>query len=118
MTENSFDTENYKITQDTWGEIGKIKGPQNFFWFIGSFIDSPSLAKRDDFEVKYWEFKKGEEYKHKPKFQVLCTEYNFIIEGKIMGRIGDKKGIVLEKGDYIVIRPGEIVNLQQVIIVG
>lgn len=116
MTENSFDTENYKITQDTWGEIGKIKGPQNFFWFIGSFIDSPSLAKRDDFEVKYWEFKKGEEYKHKPKFQVLCTEYNFIIEGKIMGKVGDKKGIVLERGDYIVIRPGEIVNLQQVII--
>ena len=35
-----------------------------------------------------------------------------------MGKVGDKKGIVLERGDYIVIRPGEIVNLQQVIIVG
>lgn len=110
------ETNNYKIIQNNWGEIGKFKNNATDFWFIGSFVESFSLAKCDDFEVKYWEFKKGEEHKHKSKFQVRCTEYNFIIEGEVKGRVGDTKDILLKKGDYIIIKPGEIVNLQQEIV--
>ena len=83
------------------------------FWF---FREINSLAKTENFEFKYWHFNKGEEYKHEPKFQITATEYNFIIKGKIIGRVGNQKDIILEAGDYIIIQPGEIVNLQQEIV--
>jgi mannose-6-phosphate isomerase-like protein (cupin superfamily) len=115
--EKEWETEKYEITKGNWGEMGKLKtGGNKRGWIFGSFREIKSLAKTNDFELKYWFFKKGEEALHEPKFQVLATEYNFIMRGKIKGRVGDKKDIILEAGDYIVIRPGEIVNLQQEII--
>jgi len=115
--EKKWETKKYRITKDNWGEIGKLKTEANKEdWVFGSFREIDSLAKTDDFELKYWFFKKDEEFRHEAKFQVLATEYNFIIKGKIKGRVGDKKDIVLEAGDYIVIKPGEIVNLQQEIV--
>jgi len=109
--------EKWEIEKDTWGEIGKLTDRTNKpDWIFGSFRDIQSLARTEDFEFKYWSFKKGEECKHEPKFQIFAKEYNFIIKGKIKGRVNDRKDIILEAGDYIVIEPGEIVNLQQEII--
>jgi len=103
----------YKVTQEDWGEIGQLQNNSSVGnWVFGSFREIESLANTQDFELKYWEFQKSSQA-HEPKFQVLATEYNFIIEGRIRGRVGDKKGIELKTGDYIIIKPGEIVNLQQ-----
>lgn len=117
MEEESWEIKNYNITKKEWGEIGKLKSTGNKQdWVFGFFREINSLAKTENFEFKYWHFNKGEECKHEPKFQVTGTEYNFIIKGKIKGRVGDQKDIILKTGDYIIIRPGEIVNLQQEII--
>jgi len=106
--------EKWEIKNYTWGEVGNFQNEDNKHdWIFGSFRDIKSLAKTEDFEFKYWSFKKGEEIKHEPKFQILAKEYNLIIKGKIKGRVGDKKDIILGAGDYIIIEPGEIVNLQQ-----
>jgi len=74
-----------------------------------------NLAKTKDFEFKYWEFKVGEK-SHEPKVQRNATEYNFIIEGQIRGKVDDIKDILLEAGDYIVIKPGFVINLQEEVI--
>lgn len=98
--------------KEDWGEIGELKADKKADWVFGSFRELESLAKTEDFEFKYWSFKKGEKA-HEPKFQVLATEYNFIIRGKIKGKVGNREDIVLGTGDYIVIKPGEIINLQE-----
>jgi len=117
MEEENWEIKNYNITKKKWGEIGKLKTEgDKYDWIFGSFRENKSLAKNEVFELKYWNFKKGDECKHDPKFQISATEYNFILKGKIKGRVGDTKDIVLEGGDYIIIQPGEIVNLQQEII--
>jgi mannose-6-phosphate isomerase-like protein (cupin superfamily) len=116
MQEKKWETEQYKMTKyDEAVEVGKLKALKNG-WVFGSFREIESLARTENFELKYWEFKKGDAPHHEPKFQILATEYNFIIEGRIKGRIGDIKDIELGMGDYVVIRPGEIVNLQEEII--
>ena len=135
--EKGIDREFWKVTRYKWGEIGNLKNEykntisidndkvrriedrKEGYWVFGSFVgneSNESLAMTNDFEFKYWFFKKGEECHHEPKFQIIAREYNFIIKGKIKGRVGDKKDIILEAGDYIIIEPGEIVNLQQEII--
>lgn len=116
MEEKKWSTEKYNITKYREAvEKGELKEGQKSDWVFGSFREIESLAKTESFEFKYWAFKKGKE-SHEPKFQILATEYNFIIEGKIKGRVGDIKNIELKAGDYIVIKPGEIVNLQQEIV--
>jgi len=107
MTENSFDTENYKITQNTWGEIGKIKGPKNFFWFIGSFIDSPSLTKRDDFEVKYWEFKKEKSISISRNFKFYARSIILLLKEKSWVKLVIKKELYLKGGIILLFDQGK-----------
>jgi glyoxylate utilization-related uncharacterized protein len=64
-----------------------------------------------DFILKYWEFKKDVPKIHSSKSQKNSIEYNFIIEGKIQGMIMDNE-VVLEAGDFVVIKPGFEINLQ------
>jgi uncharacterized cupin superfamily protein len=125
-----------------WGQIGrlkeeyrennKIKHTAEGYWPFGIFVENEgnkkleeyklekkeiyaNLAKTEDFEFKYWEFKAGEK-SHEPKVQRNATEYNFIIEGQIRGRVDDKDDIFLEAGDYIIINPGFVINLQKEVI--
>ncbi len=117
-------TENHKVIEYNWGEMGKLMaGKDKHSWIFGSFVkEIKSLAKTEDFELKYWKIKKSKNNKklpHEPKFQVLATEYNLIIKGEIEGKIKDAEGytkVKLKEGDYIVIKPGEIINLQEGII--
>lgn len=115
MREEIWQTDKYCVEKHNWGEIGKlISGKDKCGWIFGSFIkEIKSLAKTEDFELKYWKLDKPS---HEPKFQVLATEYNFIIKGRIKGRIRNAEGdteVQLKEGDYIVIKPGEIINLQE-----
>jgi quercetin dioxygenase-like cupin family protein len=82
-------------------------------WIVGRFLDD--VRKTETMEVKYWEFKKGEEGKHKMKLQLHATECNLIIEGKVKGTI-DGNPITLEAGDYIVVKPGAISNFIEEVI--
>ncbi len=127
----------WKTKKYDWGEIGKLKSKyrnegvkieddrknqirdkkkeeRDGYWAFGRFVKDGKLAKTEDFEFKYWMFRVNEKDKpHKPKFQRCSKEYNFIIEGKIKGRVGNTRNIILEAGDYIIIKPGFVVSLQQ-----
>ena len=125
--------ENYKwdIKEYDWGKVGqlkeiyrtkdcKIKYSESNYWPIdlnnGQGIDVDQglqkLEKRKkDFILKYWEFKVEDE-SHDAKAQRNSTEYNFIIEGEIRGDVGGEE-ILLRAGDFIIIRPGVVINLQK-----
>jgi mannose-6-phosphate isomerase-like protein (cupin superfamily) len=83
-------------------------------WIVGRFLDD--VRKTETMEVKYWEFKKGEEGKHLMKFQLHATECNFIIEGKVRGVI-DGNPITLEAGDYVLVKPGAVSNFIEEVII-
>jgi len=132
--ENSINTE--KWTEEPayeWGKIYRLKdefrkdfnGKEGLiytdkdYWFVGSFDKrginhekyTEQIAKKD-FGLKYWEFKKDGAKNHQPKIQKNSIEYNFILEGKIRGVIG-KDEVVLRAGDFVVIMPGYLINLQE-----
>lgn len=122
-----------------WGKIYRIKDEyrknfsgedgleylQDDYWFIGNtsfdkrgLENIKKLQKGQDknFGIKYWEFRKNDyskEHKLKPE---TVFEYNFILEGKIRGRVGTTKDIILRAGDFIVINPNFDINLQEEII--
>jgi len=130
MEEKKF----WEIKKYEWGEIGnlkdehrnkeikieknkvhQIKDRKKGYWVFGGFVKDRNLAKTEDFELKYWMFRADDKRKfHKPKFQCCSKEYNFIIDGEIEGRVGNtKRNIILKAGDYIIIKPGFAVDLQQ-----
>lgn len=140
MPNNKWTIEYYE-----WGQIGrlneqfrdgdKLKYTDEDYWPFGIFICDgeekisedyqlikkeayKNLAKIKDFEFKYWEFRKNccSTKPHESKLQRNAMEYNFIIEGKIRGRVDKEKDIILKAGDYIIIRPGFVINLEQEII--
>jgi len=128
-----------KINKYKWGQIGtfdsklrknlkaeeikkhQIKYNKDGYWPFTINAEGKGLAKTEAFEFKYWAFPATEKSikvkgkPHEPKFQCCATEYNFIIEGKIKGQVGKTKNIILKAGDYIVIKPGFPVDLQQVV---
>jgi hypothetical protein len=126
----------WKVEEFKWGFLGKIddsfrdsdklKYWRDDYWpiafsnkwraYSNKIIDSDI-----DFELKYWEFKeKDVDKEHCPKIQRNAVEYNFILEGEIIGYIEDsnenKKDICLKAGDFIVIQPGFLINLQKNIV--
>jgi len=86
--------------------IGKYaedaKNDPNNGWLVGLFkADEP--RRNSEVEIKYWEFPPGKTtHETKTSGIIECT---FIIEGKTIAEI-DSKQLVLEAGDYVVIKPG------------
>jgi quercetin dioxygenase-like cupin family protein len=60
--------------------------------------------KNEEVEIKYWEFKAGEEVGHGTKVSAII-ECTFILKGRTRCLVGDDE-IELKQGDYIVIKPG------------
>jgi quercetin dioxygenase-like cupin family protein len=79
-----------------------VNGP-NRGWIVGTFMpDVP--RKNDELEIKYWEFKAGEDTKHPMKIS-STIECVLILKGKTKCLVdGEEK--TLKAGDYIVIKPG------------
>lgn len=126
--------EKWQETEFEWGSIFRL-APQfknsensleyldNDYWFMGSWDERGPDPKQADldahrgFYIKYWEFKKHDTTKeHTPKMQKKSTEYNFILKGKIKGKVHQTKDIILESGDFVKIHKGFCVNLQEQII--
>ena len=79
-----------------------LDGP-NRGWIVGTFIESEP-RKNEEVEIKYWEFKAGEEVGHGTKVSAII-ECTFILKGRTRCLVGDDE-IELKQGDYIVIQPG------------
>jgi mannose-6-phosphate isomerase-like protein (cupin superfamily) len=79
-----------------------LNGP-NRGWIVGTFIAN-APRKNEEVEIKYWEFKTGENVGHGTKVSAII-ECTFILKGKTKCLIGDDI-IELKQGDYIVIQPG------------
>jgi len=103
MVEQKFYIGNYKE------DAKKDRG-----WFIGHFIED-EIRKTTQLEIKYWEFEKEQDSGHLLKVQRNATEYTFILEGEIVGRVEDKV-VDLKKEDYIIIKPGVVNNLVEKVI--
>jgi len=86
----------------------KIEKKQDSIWLFGCFKDK--IEKNNNFELKYWSFKKNKKPEHDSKFQKKSTEYTFIIKGKVKGNVDGKK-VELKTGDYIIIKPKTKSNL-------
>lgn len=72
-------------------------------WLIGDF--KPSILRTKDFEIGLKRYKKGDnesEHIHK-----VATEITMIVEGQAR-----MDGILLNKGDIILIDPGESTDFQ------
>ena len=79
-----------------------LEGP-NRGWIVGKFIESgPRLS--DDVEIKYWQYKSGEQVKSYLKTSEII-ECTFILRGRTKCIVGDQE-VELKTGDYIVIEPG------------
>jgi mannose-6-phosphate isomerase-like protein (cupin superfamily) len=75
-------------------------------WLIGQFMDIEDGARKTEkVEIKFWEFHKGEETKHRPKHQKVATEFTFILKGRVRGEI-DGQPVILQENDYVVIPAG------------
>lgn len=98
MKAESFYIGNFKNDAETSGHKN---------WFIGEFIKE-GARKTKAVEIKYWEFESGQT-SHKTKIQgtIECT---IILKGEIEGEV-DGQEIKLQKGDYVVIKPGTPNNL-------
>ena len=84
-----------------------LNGP-NRGWIVGTFMkDLP--RKNEQVEVKYWEYKAGENVGHGIKISSII-ECVFILKGKTRCTIGDDE-ITLNAGDYVVIKPGVLSNV-------
>ena len=91
--------ENGKVYFGNFKEESKRHGG----WFIGHFLDETS-CKRNDIEIKYWEFPHGIA-NHEKKFQKSASEITLILRGKIEGII-DGERVKLQAGEYVFIPPG------------
>ena len=70
-------------------------------WIVGAFIeDGP--RRTEDVEIKYWEYPPGPTGHGRKVSRII--EVTFLLRGKTLAEIGEKR-LVLEAGDYVVIRP-------------
>jgi hypothetical protein len=72
-------------------------------WIIGDF--DPAILKTDQFEVAYMHHLPGEYIA--PHFQLIATEYNVMISGKM--RVN---GIVVGPGDIFVFDTYEVADVE------
>ena len=80
---------------------------------VGDFIkDTNDPRKTDAVEIKYWELPAGPT-KHPAKTQET-VEITLILEGRTGGFIGDRR-LILEAGDYVVIKPRTQNNIVELI---
>ena len=77
-------------------------------WIVGTFMEELP-RKTEALEIRYWDFKVGEDTKHPTKMSgtIECT---FILKGKTRAFIGSEE-VILKEGDYVVIEPGTPNNL-------
>lgn len=81
-------------------------------WLLGSFF--PEVGIDSDrhvgmIEVKYWEFAPGDESGHSMKTS-STVEWSLILSGSTHARLGEDR-VLLNAGDYVLIRPGTPNNL-------
>ena len=84
----------------------KINNIKNFTngWMIGNF--NPSLLKNEHFEFGYKKIIK-ETHIDDPHYHKIITEYNFILNGKILIK-GENFNHIFNSGDIFIIEPNEI----------
>lgn len=79
----------------------------NHGWIVGKFKDTLP-RKTDEVEIKYWEFEVGPtDHPTKESAIIECT---LLLSGKTKALINDEE-LVLQAGDYVVIKPGIRNNL-------
>jgi mannose-6-phosphate isomerase-like protein (cupin superfamily) len=130
----------WEIEEVRWGQIGRlkeecrnnikagdvetcqIKNEPKGYWPFTINAEDKGLAKTEIFEFKHWMFKAGEK-SHEAKVQRTATEYDFIIEGRIRAKVRivkdgqfEDKEFSLKAGDYVIIKPGFINNLEKEVI--
>jgi len=84
-----------------------LEAPEKRGWFLGHFIDSPSLFHSKDVEVKWGIHKKGEKYEN-AKANIQAKSLAILISGKEKFFFPDtNETITMEKpGDYIIWNAG------------
>jgi len=76
-------------------------------WIVGAFFDKHDMRHCRDLEVKYGQFRQGEDPNHPAKVS-STTEFTMILSGSVRARIGVRE-VILSQGDYVLIHP-EIPN--------
>lgn len=72
-------------------------------WIVGTFVDSEP-RKNEAVEIKYWEYSAGDTAKQYLKTSAII-ECTFILKGSTKCLVDDQE-IILNAGDYVVIKPG------------
>ncbi|SLH42011.1 cupin domain-containing protein [Mycobacteroides abscessus] len=73
-------------------------------WVIGAFFDRDDPNYCTDLEVKFGQYRAGENPKHPAKIS-QTTEWTMILAGAVRAWV-DGDQVTLHAGDYILIRPG------------
>lgn len=73
-------------------------------WIIGAFFDSRDTHHCLDLEVKYGEFRQGEDSNHPAKAS-STTEFTLVLSGAVRAVVGSDE-LILSQGDYVLIHPG------------
>lgn len=81
------------------------------FWIVGHFMPE-GPRNTDKAEIKYWELEPGPT--RRPTKLSTVFECTLILEGRINGQI-DGQPVELAAGDYIVIPPGVVSNVLQMV---
>jgi quercetin dioxygenase-like cupin family protein len=76
---------------------------QNRGWIVGTFMEG-GPRKTNEVEIKYWEFKAGEDPRHGMKVSAVI-ECTLVLAGKTKCLVGAEE-VMLGAGEYIVIKPG------------
>jgi quercetin dioxygenase-like cupin family protein len=81
------------------------------FWIVGHFMPE-GPRKTDTAEIKYWQFEPGPTG-HPTKMSTVF-ECTLILEGRVNGQV-DGQPVDLAAGEYVVIPPGVVSNLPQIV---
>lgn len=73
-------------------------------WIIGAFFDDQDVRHCLDLEVKYGEFRRGEDPNHPAKLS-STTEFTLVLSGSLRAAVGSDE-LILSQGDYVLIHPG------------
>lgn len=76
-------------------------------WIVGAFFDEHDVRHCLDLEVKYGQFRRGEDPNHPAKVS-STTEFTLILSGAVRAQVGGRE-VILSQGDYVLIHP-EIPN--------
>ncbi|OHU47256.1 hypothetical protein BKG82_26745 [Mycobacteroides chelonae] len=73
-------------------------------WVVGAFMDPGDARHCTDLEVKYGQFRRGQDPQHRAKVS-STTEFTLVLSGTVRAVVGSRE-MVLSQGDYVLIHPG------------